>query len=88
MRTLWRALRMPVFDPGDYAHTEILDAAVGLLGAHYRHKAAVGQLTRISQPDTEIQQGEWRVVSDFFAEASRDIATLIARVDTVLAFEA
>ncbi|MEV0027870.1 hypothetical protein [Nocardia sp. NPDC050793] len=81
-RTLWRALRTPVFDPSDYPHPEMVAAAVGLLDAHYRHKAAVDQLTRITQSSTQIEEGEWRVVSDFFAEASRDIAALIARVDT------
>ncbi|WP_068056280.1 hypothetical protein [Nocardia xishanensis] len=83
-RVLWRALRTPVFDPSDYAHPQVVAAAVGLLDAHHRHDTALGQLTRMSQASTEFGNGEWRVVTDFFADASRDIRALIARVDTVV----
>ncbi|MET8779062.1 hypothetical protein ABZV58_29010 [Nocardia sp. NPDC004654] len=81
-RTLWRALRTPVFDPGDYAYPEVVAATVGLLDAHYRHEAAVCQLTGIAQCGGHIEEDERRVVTDFFAAASRDIAALITRVDT------
>ncbi|WP_435593547.1 hypothetical protein [Nocardia sp. bgisy118] len=84
MRTLWRALRTPVFDPSHYTHPQVVAAAVGLLDAHYRHNAALGQLTRMSQASTEFGEGEWRVVTDFFADASRDIRALIACVDIVV----
>ncbi|MFI9410106.1 hypothetical protein [Nocardia gamkensis] len=78
-RTVWRALRAPVFDPGDYAHPEILTAAVGLLLAHQQ------QLTVFRQIETLIERRaarpDWAVAGEDFAQTTREIHELMARID-------
>ncbi|WP_067470553.1 hypothetical protein [Nocardia amamiensis] len=75
-RTVWRALRTPVFDPADYAHPEIVTATVGLLHAHHRHLNALGQIETLIERKAD--RPAWRVAADVLV---RDIQTLIAHID-------
>ncbi|MGY5309172.1 hypothetical protein [Nocardia gipuzkoensis] len=78
-RTMWRALRTPVFDPADYAHPEVVTATVGLLHAHHRHLTALGQIETLIECTAD--RPEWRVAADVLVRATRDIQGLIARID-------
>ncbi|MGW5218764.1 hypothetical protein ACWEQA_12940 [Nocardia sp. NPDC004085] len=78
-RTVWRALRTPAFDPGNYAHPEILTATVALLHAHQRQLASFRQIETLIS--TKAAQPDWAVAGKDFAQVTREIHQSMARID-------
>ncbi|MFF7941574.1 hypothetical protein ACFZC5_17825 [Nocardia gamkensis] len=78
-RTVWRVLRARAFDPSDYAHPEILTAAVELLQAHQQQLTVFGQIETLIE--RKAARPDWAVAGEDFAQTTREIHELMARID-------